>query len=329
VEKQVALAVLDTLSGEVFEKRVWIRQSDISSDKTRRFEGIELDLDKGYTPDRPVRVEIQWWNSFNSIYRVEPTHYVVVANKYLISSKFIPDFVEHEGKKYGEIIYVPYSEGIHHGQLVEEGKDYLDEVVDRAFEELERDQVKSRFEGKLAIDSVSKDLVKSIIVTEHMDPDLLLVADDGGKMLAERVYIIIGTNKERAYYYTSSTADARGIGQFIRPTYEEIDRKYPDAQLIDDFKLGTSTHSNIVKAMVLLFDNNRYYLGNLLNMIRKDEIDLALAASYNGNPRWVRESILLYGDDWLEHQEVRPILRPETFGYLTKLKSIIGLDFLR
>ena len=81
--------------------------------------------------------------------------------------------------------------------------------------------------------------------------------------------------------------------------------------------------------MVLLFDNNRKYLGNLLNEINEDEVELALAASYNGSPRWVRESIILYGDDWLKYQDVNPILRPETFGYLKKLRSLFSLDFLK
>ena len=329
-EKQIALAVMDTLTGDIFEKRIWIRQDDISSLATRRFEGIELELDRGYSPERPVRAEITWWNSFNSIYRIEPTHYVVVANKYLIPSDIIPGISKDDTSKYSEIIYVPYSKGIHHPQLVIEGEEYLERVVDRAFKELERDEIVSLADpNKLAIESVTKDLVKRIIVTEHMDPDLLAIADDGGKLLAERVYVIIGTNKEIAYYFTSSSADARGIAQFIKSTYDAIVIKYPDTGLIQDFRLGTSTHSNIVKAMVLLFDNNRKFLGNLLNEIDEDEVELALAASYNGNPKWVKESILLYGNDWLEHQDINPILRPETFGYLKKLKSLFNLDFLK
>ena len=329
-EKQIALAVMDTLTGDVFEKRIWIRQDDISDLATRRFEGIELELDRGYSPERPVRAEIIWWNSFNSIYRIEPTHYVVVANKYLIPSEIIPGLSEDHTSEYAEIIYVPYSKGIHHPQLVTEGEEYLKSVVDRAYKELERDKIMSQADpDKLAIESATKDFVKRIIVTEHMDPDLLAVAEDGGKLLAERVYVIIGTNKEMAYYFTSSSANARGIAQFIKSTYDTIVDKYPDAGLIQDFRLGTSTHSNIVKGMVLLFDNNRKYLGNLLNEINEDEVELALAASYNGSPRWVRESIILYGDDWLKYQDVNPILRPETFGYLKKLRSLFGLDFLK
>lgn len=329
-EKQIALAVMDTLTGDVFEKRIWIKQENISNLATRRFEGIELELDRGYSPERPVRAEIIWWNSFNSIYRIEPTHYVVVANKYLVPSEIIPGLSEDDTSDYSEIIYVPYSKGIHHPQLITEGEKYLEGVVDQAFKELERDNIISQADpDKLAIESATKDLVKRIIVTEHMDPDLLSIADDGGKLLAERVYVIIGTNKEMAYYFTSSSADARGISQFIKSTYDTIVDKYPDAGLIQDFRLGTSTHSNIIKAMVLLFDNNRKYLGDLLNEINEDEIELALAASYNGSPKWVRESISLYGDDWLKYQDINPILRPETFGYLKKLRSLLNLDFLK
>ncbi len=329
VEKQIALAVLDTLTGEIFEKRVWLRQSDLDISKTRRFEGVDLELDRGYSPERPVRIEILWWNSFNSMYRVEPTHYVVVANKYLVPSDIIPTLKEIE-EDYTEIIYVPYSKGIHHSQLVNEGKDYLNDAVQKAFKELERDEVMSKADpSKLVTDSSTQELVKRIIVTEHMDPDLLAISDDEGKALAERVYVIIGTNKEKAYYYTSSSASARGISQFIRSTYTTIDDKYPEAGLITDFELGTSTHYNVIKAMVLLFDNNRKYLGGLLDTINEDEVDLALAASYNGSPRWVKDSITLYGDKWLDYQDINPILRPETFGYLKKLRALIKLDFWR
>lgn len=329
-EKQIALAVMDTLTGDVFEKRIWVKQDDISNLATRRFEGIELELDRGYSPERPVRAEIIWWNSFNSIYRIEPTHYVVVANKYLIPSEIVPGLPKDYTSEHAEIIYVPYSKGIHHPQLVSEGEKYLESVVDRAYKELERDKIKSQADpDKLAIESATKDFVKRIIVTEHMDPDLLAIAEDGGKLLAERVYVIIGTNKELAYYFTSSSANARGIAQFIKSTYDTIVDKYPDAGLIQDFRLGTSSHSNIVKGMVLLFDNNTKYLGNLLNEIDEDEVELALAASYNGSPKWVRESIMLYGDNWLKYQDVNPILRPETFGYLKKLRSLFSLDFLK
>lgn len=329
VEKQVALAVLDTLSGEVFEKRIWIKQNDASSSKTKRFEGIDVEIDKSYSPHRPARISNIWWNSFNSMYRVEPTHYAVVANKYLISSDVVPDFLEKEGKKYTEIVYVPYSENLHNPQLIAEGERYLEETIDRAFRELEYDQVKSQAGEKLVIDSASKDLIKRIVVTEHIDPDLLAVADDGGQKLADRVYVIFGTNKDRAYYYTSSSADARGPAQFIQGTYDGLVRKYPEAGLMRDFQLGASTHINAFKGMVLLFDEIRGYLGSLLKTINPDEVELALAASYNGNPYWVRESILLYGKSWLDHQEVRPILKRETFGYLKKLKALIHLDFLK
>lgn len=326
-DKQIALAVLNTLSGEVLEKRIWVSQDDIRDSDYGDFSGIRFTVDEGRNPLYPMKINIDWWNSFNSAYSIEPSHYVVVANKYLMPSNSIPKSEERFDDDYTDIIYVPYSKHLHREELVKEGKRYLGEVVDQAFLELGRDRVASRRDsGSLVIDFVEKDWLKQIIVTEHMDPDLLSIAEDSGLALAERVYVIIGTNKDRAYYYTASTARARGISQFIRSTYDAMVDKYPQAGLIRDYRLGTSVHSNVVKAMALLFDNNRDYLGSLLDRISGEEIHLALAASYNGNPRWVRDSIVAYGTNWLNYQNRRRILRAETFGYIDKLKAITQLD---
>lgn len=328
-EKQIALAILDTLTGQVFEKRIWISQDDIKRSVTRDFEGINFIQDDSYNPLYPITIRIDWWNGFNSAYTIEPTNYVVVANKYLLNSTSIPNTKERADDDYTEIVYVPYSKYIHQEELIEEGKKYLDDIVDQAYRELERDRVISRGDpNQLVTSSAEKDWIKQIIVTEHMDPDLLSLSVDSGMSLAERVYIIIGTNKDRAYYYTSSSARARGISQFIRSTYDSMVRQYRQAGLIRDYRLGTSIHSNVVKAMVLLFDNNRDYLGDLLTRVSDDEVQLALAASYNGNPRWVRDSIRAYGTNWLAYQSRRRILRTETFGYINKLQAIILLDEL-
>ncbi|PJE50659.1 MAG: hypothetical protein COV29_02905 [Candidatus Yanofskybacteria bacterium CG10_big_fil_rev_8_21_14_0_10_36_16] len=329
ISKQIAFAVLNINTGDVFEKRAWIRESDIENYKELGRISLVMENEG---PD--ISIQPNWYNGFNSdYYIINRPEMVVVANKYLLPSSALPPS-KRLGGAFTDIVYVPYSGGLHTEEVIEEGRRYLNELVYNAYKELEFLGVRSRTSRwNLATELVPENLVKNIIVIEHTDPDLFNRADiDGKENLLERVLVIIGGNKGRAYGLTGSSAGASGMAQFIRPTYEQMVRLYPEAELIDDYRLGMMDHHNAIKAMVLFFDR---HVENLKNSIdRKDIVDALgiseemLAASYNGGPARVVRSVNEYGLAWINVQlnsRSETIFRPETIAYIKKYQYVRGL----
>ena len=331
VEKQIALAVLNTTNGEVFEKRVWVKEQEIKDYKktgTMIFEPVVL----GETLD----IQPKWWNSFNTFYEIKNRpDLIVVANKYLLPSSYIVGLPEKSKTKYTDIIYIPYSESLHLPEIIAAGKRYLDDNVDLAFGQLNVAGVVSRSSpGKLVTAVIGREFVKNIILVEHIDPSSFSTAADGGRELTERVLAIIGANQNSAYRYTGSPAGASGLAQFIKATYLTIVSKYPGAHLIKNYNLGMADHANAIKAMVLFFDNYKNEIDN--KVTRRDVINQMgiteemLAAAYNGGPNKVVKSVNKYGLAWLSGQFNLPraiaVFKQETLNYIQKFRSIKGLD---
>jgi len=343
VKKQIALAILDTASGKVFEKRMWVKEEEI---KNYRETGI-INLEPANLPtsditnlpmsDVGINVRVRWWNSFNTFYEVESKpDLIVVANKYLLPSSYIIGLPERSKTKYTDIIYAPYSASIHLPEIIAAGKQYLDDNVDQAFGQLNLAGVVSHSSsGKLVTAVIGKELVKNIILIEHIDPDSFSAAPDGGRELTERVLAIIGANQNFAYRYTGSPAGASGLAQFIKATYKTIVSKYPDAHLIKDYNLGMADHTNAIKAMVLFFDNYKNEIEN--KVTRRDVVNQMgiteemLAAAYNGGPGKVVRSVNKYGLAWISSQFALPrakaVFKQETLNYIQKFRSIKGLNF--
>lgn len=347
VKKQIALAILDMISGEVFEKRVWVREQEIKDYKKTGamiFEPV--------VSGEALDIQPKWWNSFNTFYEIHPVKsgkagaeqfdgvknrpdLIVVANKYLLPSSYIVSLPETSRTKFTDVVYAPYSASIHLPEIIAAGKRYLDDNVDRAFGQLNVEGVISHSTpGKLITAVINKEFVKDIILVEHIDPDGFSAAADGGKELTERVLVIIGANQNFAYRYTGSPAGASGLAQFIKPTYDTIVSKYPDAHLIKDYNLGMANHTNAIKAMVLFFDNYKNDIDN--KVIRRDVINQVgiteemLAAAYNGGPNKVVKSVNKYGLAWLSGQFDLPrataVFKQETLNYIQKFRSIKSLD---
>ncbi len=327
--KQIALAILNKKTGEVFEKRVWVTDQDI---EYYRRTGILVPEHE--QPGDDLNVEVQWWNSFNS-YFIFPDNpeFVVVANKYMLPSSYLAGLPEQSGGQYTDIIYSPYSKDLHLPEIIEKGKKYLEERVDKAFEQLEARKVFSRSSpGSIITATVDPDFIKNIILVEHIDPQGFIISTDGGKELTERVLTVIGANQERAYRYTGSPAGASGMAQFIRPTYDSMVIRYPEAKLIKDYNMGMADHTNAIKAMVLFFDLHKKDISNKVtrqDIIRQIGItEEMLAAAYNGGPGRVVRSVNEYGMAWVSSQlnlSKTTVFRKETLNYIKKFQSIKGL----
>lgn len=338
VRKQIALAILDKNTGKIFERRIWVRESDIKNYQKTRVITLMPDLySQAGINEEQLDIQAQWWNSFNTPYQIAGhQEFIVIANKYPLLTSSVPFPKERSKNQYSEIIYVPFSDALQRPEIVQAGKDHIEKMVDAAFQSLQLRDVKSKsVPGKLVTEVVNKDFVKNIIVVEHIDPGAFAVASDGGRALTERVLAIIGSNQDKAFAYTGSPAGASGIAQFIKSTYNITRKNYPTAGLVSDFNLGMADHVNAFKSMVLFFDSHKQEIENKIT--RKDVLtqigggvnEEMLALAYNGGPGKVIRSVNNYGLAWISSQLnlTRPaIFRPETIGYFNKFEAIKNLN---
>jgi len=331
VRKQIAFAILNTNTGEIFQKRVWVKDVDIQNSKK-----IGIVPLTPANQNETLNIQAVWWNSFNSVFEVaDHPELVIIADKYQFLSTDLSTLPERTKNKYTDIVYVPYSDALHLSNIIDAGKNYLESRINKAYEELDVNGVISRSTpGTLVTTDISKDFIRNILLVEHVDPAGFNLATDGGLDLTERVLAIIGANQELAYRYTGSPAGASGLAQFIRASYLSTVAAYPKAQLIKDFKLGMADHTNAIKAMVLYFDSRKQELNN--KVLRKDILNSLgiteemLAAAYNGGGGKVANSVNKYGMSWMTSQLNLPsnkaIFKKETINYVLKFQAIKGLN---
>ncbi len=144
VKHQTALAILNVQTGELIERRIWITP-----------DGTLLSNE-----DSGLPVTIAWSNVFNSVYEIaEHPELVVVANKFLIERKFLPEQKTlrlDEGaprSRYTDMVYAPYSELLRTPEIIAAGKAYLDQHTDEAYRDLRVRKVLSRaVPGRLVAD---------------------------------------------------------------------------------------------------------------------------------------------------------------------------------
>lgn len=326
-EKEIALAVLNTETGEVNVIKVIKRGGELIAPV-----GLNIDV-----LQRPNGIR---WNGRNTAYRINtPERGVVIANVY-------PNETDTKvaKKKNGKTtyttqrtirydLYSPYSPDLHNSELIKLGEEYTNNIIKKAFDDLRVSGVKSRaIPNTLVADIFASrsyyfshiPLLEQTDLTEfQIDP----------KNTVERAKILIGANQDQAFNITCNSSSACGWLQFTPNTYKVIAKSYPVAKLITDFKSGASDHVNSMKAAILLYDEN---LKGLMSSSGKQvltdpRLEEYLAASYNGAPRHAYASLkaaILGGiKDWIDAVGPKKTgLRTETKGYLVKLRYLQEYD---
>ncbi|HEY4484441.1 MAG TPA: hypothetical protein VI978_01825 [Candidatus Paceibacterota bacterium] len=289
LKKEVALAVLDTKTGEVFEKRYWLDEKEVEKANSIRRKYLEnkenLPHFTSENPAETFQITTNWWNNFNSDLSIadsskpeEERRYIIIGNKFLLGNDNFAYFSEQTGDNYSDMVYVPYSPELHRQEFVEIGKNLMDKKVAEAFRKLRSLGVKSKaFPEKLVADSIEEKFVKTILLTEQTDPSMILLSEDDGKKLVERVLIRLALNGERAYRYTFSKTGASGLGQIMPKTYKSVNRSYPEAKLITDTDIGRIEVVNAIMASVLVFDDHIKDAFRNLTKSQKAKLDKKLA----------------------------------------------------
>lgn len=244
-------------------------------------------------------------NGINSdIACLDPAGGKVVAVKYPISN---------EGYRFGpgdlviEAVYTPYSGEIKTDEVIERGIDVQNGFIDKAYSHLRSRGVLSRaFPGRRVVDVIPKDILRVLLVNEHIDPSEFKSAGVT-KPLVERVLTVIGTNRDKAYAYSISPAGARGLVQMIPSTYYLLLSRYTSAGLKSNFAAAVSDPINAVMAQVLLCDSDWEAIRTRSDL-PADRVGPYLAAAYNGGVGRVLRALSNDEMDWMEEPD--PNRRP-------------------
>lgn len=154
-------------------------------------------------------------NGVNTKFTItSPEHHIVLEIKRPV----------RHGISFKEVIYTPYSESLDIPVVREAGLEYLRGVLRVA----KNDLIK-KGAAPLCEKFVADDVSVTLAIIEHIDP----LKFESGKYTTEKLIhetlVILGTNKQKAYRFSTSKAGARGLFQFIPKTYKRIVDLYPQA----------------------------------------------------------------------------------------------------
>lgn len=300
-EAQIALELLEPLSCTMREVTI-----------TKR--GAALIAPSGYDISVVRRANGIQWNYWATQYVVNaPQGWMVVANKYPLDD--------------AQVIYTAYSDALGTPLLVANGRTYLAGLASQAFNEL-------RASGIALSPAIKPEFIARLAPIEQMDLGEFLLDPSWA---TERIYVLLGANRERTAAYTCNKASACGLMQFTPNTYKLMVKTYPAARLTKDFVAGARDPLNAMKAAFLLHEYN-------LALFKKS-LTTAQFASVLKNPALLEESLssayntgsartLLVLKAYFAHQKTFPDwaqakgtsskakLVTETKGYLSKLRYV-------
>jgi hypothetical protein len=289
VARQMAIAIVDS------KKKIHVIRG------IKRDKGLEV-LSPGY------ELQIRRDNGFNSdIQVVTPAGGRVLAVKYPVMN---------DRNRFGaevpviEAVYTPFSPEIMTPEVIKEGIEVQDDLIDKAYKKLKERQVYSAaFPGRRITDVIPKDMLTVLLLNEHIDPGEFHSAA-AAPLLVKKVLTIIGANKEKAYAYTISPAGAFGLVQMIPSTYRLLLNRYPAAGIDPSFASGMTDAVNAVMAQVLLCDADWKTIREVED-VPAEKIGPYLAAAYNGGVGRVLSILRHDKNDWMEDPESgsRPTIR--------------------
>lgn len=219
-------------------------------------------------------------------------------------------------------VYTAYSDRLNNPLVRQAGRNYVDSVIDKALHELRVREVRSQIDStRLVADLTSKDIVRRLVLIEHIDVYRFL--REPISRLVDEVYVTYGLNQENAYGFSKSRASAHGMFQIIPSTYQMVIEKFPTANLNKDFGAGTQDHVNAAMVAILLIDYNIGRLPEALRsaMVARSLVGEYVASSYNGKPSRPYR-ILKAKQDFVKHND-----NFENQQYVRKMRAVASLSF--
>jgi hypothetical protein len=321
-EREIALVISDTKSGDLELVKITERGNDLTYPMEYEIRNVE----------RSNGITNNAWNTCRKV--SVPENKVIILNvwPHYITERVAKVSKDKRGRTVTtyqsvrlveNVVYAPYCDELHISEFINSGADRRKSLSGQAFNILrDRGVMSQAFPGKLIADVeyLKPEYFERLPLIEHMDYGEF--ARDPKKS-AERVDVIVGTNGDKAYGLTCSSAGACGWLQYTRTTWNAMRKKYPKANL-PTFELGAPHHLDSMVGAILLHDNNlasaiREFGPSVLN--DANQLEEMLAANYNGGTvrpyRALKASILQSLEDWL----INP-MRTETKQYIEKLRYI-------
>lgn len=188
--------------------------------------------------------------------------------------------------------YTPYHPDFEN-HLVNEGVRYLKGEILVAQEELRRANVYAKaFPQRLLADVIPLEIPMALHAIEQMD-DEKWKADERTAIGA--VYAEYALNKENAFRYSVSSANAIGATQFTNKggngTYSRVVRECVGAELNPRFPEGAENLRNAIKAEICLLDMELAVLPSVKELYERKPLigGIYPVAAYNGGHGWAVE----------------------------------------
>jgi len=248
-------------------------------------------------PDKNFDIKLVRFNGVNSRFQVNsPKGGQVIALKYLITPVESGSKSSIEGALY-EALYTPYTPFLDQPEVIAYGSKYLDNLIADVSQHLHSYPSVS-ISGKTILEAINPSLIKALVLAEHTDSGELLKTTDPAGVI-NRVKVLFATNEGDTYRYSGSSAGALGISQFISSTYLGLVKRHPNANLINDFKLGMADHITSIKATYILLDD---YIQSVqvrasAGFIPGQSFDYGVAA-YNAGVVRIARAINSFGSNW-------------------------------
>jgi hypothetical protein len=221
-----------------------------------------------------------------------------------------------------EVIYVPYSSKLNQQDVADYGDAYLNNMIKQAESQLMNIPAASQG-GKTVPQAISPALVKALIYAEHMDTTEFLSSSNPTPLI-NKVNVLFAGNEGDTYKYSVSSANARGISQFIPSTYASLVKRHPEANLTADYVAGMSDHVNAIKATFLLLDDYTASVQNQSagNFVLASPSEYGVA-SYNGGVTRIARSIKNFGAQWSDSRSDQiNILQAQVTAQENKVNSL-------
>ena len=193
--------------------------------------------------------------------------------------------------------YTPYQSDFEDTGLRDVGARFLRDKIESAFADLKRSGVVSKaFPSKKVSDVINKKQPMILAAIEQTD-DGRFIADP--KEATNAIFIEYALNKERAFSWSVSSANAIGPLQFTNKngdgTYDLVVRTYPEAHLMADFEDGTRDLHNVLKAAICLLDLELAHLPEVRDLYVRDPQlgGIYPTAAYNEGGGGARQLYLL------------------------------------
>lgn len=226
------------------------------------------------------------------------------------------------------VLYTPASEALRTPRVVASGRAYLRTLIDRARETLNRRNVRSlAFPSErvtAVVPRITTEVLAHIEAIDHGEFTACRGRRGCVQRLVDMNLVTLATNRGDARRYAASRASARGLMQFICPTWRNVVARYQRANLPRNCQEGTREHLASVMASILLNDLNLVRLEPQHRQFLRRHTDAFTkysAAAYNGNPYWAEQAISHCGSRWTERS--CRWLRNETIIYLDKVDAVL------